>query len=142
MARPHLSERLRRRVSDAAQHRCGYCLTSEAIAAMPMHVEHIVPLASGGSSDEANLWLACALCNGYKGTQTHHVDPATDEHVMLFNPRIQRWTEHFCWSENGVEVVGITGCGRATISALKLNNEFLVRARRRWVAVGWHPPSG
>lgn len=28
---------------------------------MPMHLEHIVPIAAGGTSDEDNLWLACPL---------------------------------------------------------------------------------
>jgi len=107
---------------------------------MPMHVEHIIPLPAGGSSAEENLWLACALCNGHKGTQTHHIDPLTREREPLFNPRQQILSEHLHWSDNGVELLGLTPCGRATIVALKPNNEFLVRARRRWVAVGWHPP--
>jgi HNH endonuclease len=45
-----------------AQYRCGYCLTSQRITAMPMHVEHIIPLAAGGTSAEEDLWLACPLC--------------------------------------------------------------------------------
>ena len=141
MALPYLSEGLRRRTAVAARHRCGYCLTSEAITAMPLHIEHIIPIAAGGLSEEENLWLACALCNGHKGTQTHHVDPASGEWVRLFNPRNQIWREHFAWSEDGLEILGLTVCGRATVEALKLNNEFLRRARRRWVAVGWHPPA-
>ncbi|PKO23357.1 MAG: hypothetical protein CVU38_04465 [Chloroflexi bacterium HGW-Chloroflexi-1] len=48
-----------------------------------MHVEHIIPLARGGSSDEDNLWLTCAWCNSYKGAQTHAVDPLTSEEVAL-----------------------------------------------------------
>jgi hypothetical protein len=107
---------------------------------MPLHIEHIVPIAAGGRSAEENLWLACPLCNGHEGTQTHHVDPATGERVLLFNPRAQSWREHFRWSDDGIEILGLTAHGRATIAALKLNNDFLTRARRRWVAVGWHPP--
>jgi hypothetical protein len=108
---------------------------------MPMHVEHITPVAQGGSSDADNLWQACPLCNGHKGTQTKSVDPLTDEQVWLFNPRHQVWSDHFCWSKDGTQIIGLTPVGRATVLALKLNNEHLVRARRRWVAVGWHPPS-
>lgn len=102
-----------------------------------MHVEHIVPVAAGGTSTEENLWLACLLCNGYKGSQ---VDPVTKERVPLFNPRRQRWHEHFQWSTDGIEIVGQTAIERATVVALKLNNEYLTRARRRWVMAGWHPP--
>lgn len=106
-----------------------------------MHVEHIIPIASGGSSDEDNLWLACPLCNGHKGVQTHGIDPVTEDHVPLFNPRQKTWREHFRWIEAGTHIIGSTPIGRATVNALKLNNEHLVRARRRWTAVGWHPPS-
>jgi hypothetical protein len=107
---------------------------------MPMEIEHIIPVAAGGPSIEKNLWLACPLCNGYKGSQTHRVDPMTSKEVKLFNPRDQDWNEHFRWSKDGIQIIGQTSCGRATVIALKLNNEHLVRARRRWVAVGWHPP--
>ena len=30
-------------------------------------VEHIIPVAAGGASNEENLWLACPLCNGFSG---------------------------------------------------------------------------
>jgi 5-methylcytosine-specific restriction endonuclease McrA len=75
-------------LEDAAYH-CGYCPTSQRITAMPMHVEHIIPLAVGGTSAEENLWLACPLCNGYKGIRTHYTDPETGEEALLFNPRGQ-----------------------------------------------------
>jgi HNH endonuclease len=128
-------------VLEDAAYRCGYCLTSQRITAMPMHVEHIIPLAVGGTSAEENLWLACPLCNGYKGTRTHYTDPETGEEALLFNPRRQVWSEHFRWSDDGVEIIGLTPSGRATVVALKLNNESLTRARHRWVLAGWHPPT-
>ena len=37
-------------------------------------------------------------------------------------------------------IVGLTAIGRATVEALKMNNEFIVPARRHWVEAGWHPP--
>lgn len=141
MSRPYISKALRKKIAAEARHRCGYCLTPQLFTAMPMHVEHIIPLAAGGTSDESNLWLACPLCNGRKGTQTHGVDSVTGEQAPLFNPRQQKWEEHFCWSENGVEIIGLTPTGRVTVQALQLNNAHLKRARRRWVAAGWHPPN-
>ena len=140
MARPYIPKTLREKVAATAGHRCGYCLTPQAYTAMPMHVEHIIPQAAGGPSTEENLWLACPLCNGHKGMQTHGTDPESGEQVPIFNPRRQDWHEHFRWSEDGTLIVGQTACGRATVVALRLNNEHLVRARRRWVMAGWHPP--
>jgi hypothetical protein len=139
--RPHISVRLRRKVAVTAQHRCGYCLTAQEFTAMPLHLEHIIPLAAGGSSTEDNLWLACPLCNGFKGDRTHAQDPDTGEWVPLFNPRQQEWHEHFQWDAEGIGIVGFSATGRATVIALKLNNEHLRRARRRWVLAGWHPPN-
>lgn len=140
MSQTYIPAELRRKVAEEARYRCGYCLTTQAIIAIPMHIEHITPLAAGGSTVAENLWLACPLCNGYKGTQTHSIDPETQERVALFNPRTQDWYEHFAWSKDGAEIVGRTAVGRATIIALRLNNEYVVPSRRVWVAAGWHPP--
>jgi len=37
-------------------------------------------------------------------------------------------------------IVGRSACGRATIQALRLNDDRLVRARQIWKLVGLHPP--
>jgi hypothetical protein len=98
------------------------------------------PLAKGGADTEDNLCLACKLCNQYKWTKTDGIDPLTGEPARLFHPRQQQWTDHFAWSVNGEEIVGLTACGRVTVVELRLNNELTVIVRRNWVRVGWHPP--
>lgn len=120
--------------------RCGYCRTSSAITGERHTIEHIIPTARGGSSEEDNLWISCRRCNGAKGTQIDAVDPQTSERVLLFNPRTQSWKEHFAWSGDGVLIVGRTPCGRATVIMLQMNHPDIVNARRLWVSVGWHPP--
>jgi len=60
--------------------------------------------------------------------------------VPLFHPHRQVWEEHFTWSEDGTELVGLTPVGRATIAALNMNRPQLIRVRRMWVKVGEHPP--
>ncbi|WP_235083165.1 HNH endonuclease [Chlorogloeopsis fritschii] len=99
-----------------------------------------IPKAVGGTDDEENLWLACRLCNAFKGIQTHGQDPVTNRKIKLFNPRQQKWSRHFSWSEDGAYIVGITACGRATVVALQLNNAYAVTVRQAWVFAGWHPP--
>ncbi len=86
MSEAHISPALRQRVADAARHRCGYCLTSERAVGAPMQIDHIIPEALGGPSDEENLWLACPLCNAHKGYRVAALDPLTSEVVRLFNP--------------------------------------------------------
>lgn len=135
-----ISKVLRDQVADEAKHRCGYCLTAEMVVGAPMELDHITPEALGGTSEEENLWLACSFCNSYKGDRLAAPDPETGEMVPLFNPRRQAWNEHFAWAENGAIIVGLTPSGRATELALHLNRLVLVRARQRWISVGWHPP--
>jgi hypothetical protein len=106
-----------------------------------LEIEHTIPTTRGGTDEEENLWLACRMCNNFKGTQTHAVDPLTGRRVRLFNPRKQRWSRHFLWSADGTQVIGWTAAGRATVVALQLNNVIAVMVRRAWVSAGWHPPA-
>jgi hypothetical protein len=103
-------------------------------------VDHLIPVARGGTSDESNLWLSCRRCNEFKAAQVEARDPDTAATVPLFNPRSQVWAEHFTWSPDGTEIVGRTPVGRATVIALQVNHPDIVAARRLWMDVGWHPP--
>ncbi|MGH9945504.1 MAG: HNH endonuclease [Pyrinomonadaceae bacterium] len=133
---------LRRRVREAALNRCGYCLSPQTYVMSRLEVEHIIPRARGGSDDESNLWLSCGLCNRYKGTQIAGTDPEGGVTAApLFNPRLDTWHEHFRWSPDGTQIIGVTPVGRATVAALQLNNELAVEVRRNWVLAGWHPPA-
>ena len=132
---------LRRRVEQAAQYQCGYCLRTEEIMGMPMEIDHIVPEAAGGATIEENLWLACRRCNQFKGAHTHAPDPLTGRQVRIFNPRKQVWKRHFTWSLDGTEIIGKTATGRAMVGALRLNHPINVRARQKWVLAGWWPPA-
>ena len=140
MSDGYISDELRGRVRARAGDRCGYCLSPQHLVYGSLEIEHIIPRARGGSSDEDNLYLACRLCNNFKGTQTEAGDPLTGTVVSLFNPRHQSWFDHFAWSEDGTRILGRTACGRATILALQLNNLLATTVRREWVSVGWHPP--
>jgi len=135
-----ISKALRDRVAKEARHRCGYCLTDQRVSGAQMHIEHIIPRARGGQSAKSNLWLSCAWCNSFKGTRIEAVDTATGAKVTLFNPRTQKWFQHFAWDNGGTQIIGLSPTGRATIEALKLNNPYIVPARRLWVLAGWHPP--
>ena len=140
MPKSYVSRQLRATIEKAAGQRCGYCLTPQAITGASLEIEHIIPEGAGGFTEESNLWLACTSCNRFKGTRTHGLDTASGEHVPLFNPRDQRWDQHFTWNEDGTEIVGLTPCGRATVEALRLNNPDIVGARSLWVQSGWWPP--
>ena len=135
-----VSEALRQRVRETARHRCGYCRSHQRYVMGQLEIEHIIPRAKGGSDDESNLWLSCSLCNRYKGSQVTDIDQLNGDTVTLFNPRTQVWSEHFRWSPDGAYLHGVTPTGRATVEALRLNNELAVEVRRNWILAGWHPP--
>lgn len=137
----YIPRELREQVRSDAGYYCGYCQSAEALLAMALEAEHIIPESVGGETIRENLWLACHTCNQHKSTRTQFVDAETDETVPLFNPRTQRWSEHFRWHPSGIRILGITPCGRATVAALQLNNDFAVETRRYWVIAGWHPPT-
>ncbi len=131
---------LRRRIVAQARHRCGYCLSQEKIVGAAMEIDHLFPHARGGLTIEENLWLACSFCNDYKGDRVIAEDPETGRSARIFNPRFQIWTEHFEWNSTATMILGKTTTGRASVAALKLNRPLLVRARKAWASVGWHPP--
>jgi len=140
MTPAYIPVELRRQVRIDAGGRCGYCHTPEALIGMPLDFEHLHPVAHGGATVRENLWLACTRCNDFKGDRTGAVDPESGEAVPLFNPRTQIWSEHFAWSPDGTVIIGVTSIGRGAVIALRLNNEFIVVARRFWVEAGWWPP--
>lgn len=140
MSSPDVSLLIRQRVREAACDWCGYCLSPQRYVMGKLEIEHIIPRSRGGSDDESNLWLSCGLCNRYKGSQITGIDPLNGATVMLFNPRTQVWREHFRWSPDGTNILGLTPIGRATVEAVRLNNELAVEVRRNWVLAGWHPP--
>ena len=141
MSKAYISTALRAQVLGDAGGRCGYCRTSEEITGAELEMDHLVPEALGGPTTRENLWAACRQCNGAKSGRIEGIDPETGVTAPLFNPRRQRWSDHFAWADEGALIVGRTPTGRATVATIDLNRLALVRARRRWIAVGWHPPA-
>ncbi len=135
-----VSEHVRILVRERANNRCEYCLCHQDYVMGRLQIDHVVPIAKRGSDTEDNLCLACELCNQHKWTKTEDTDPQTGKQVSLFNPRKQNWSDHFIWSSDGIQIIGLTECGRATVNALRLNNNLSVTVRRNWVLAGWHPP--
>jgi hypothetical protein len=127
-----------RLVHERANFCCEYCQTCQQIIGQAMHVEHIDP---NGGDDVDNLCLSCATCNLSKAEATDAVDPETRQHVSLFNPRQQRWTDHFAWTDNGTRLLGKTPIARATIARLGMNRDQVVTSRRMWAIWGQHPPT-
>jgi hypothetical protein len=67
-------------------------------------------------------------------------DPLTTRQVPIFNPRRNRWGDHFVWEEAGLLIVGLTDRGRAPVGTLKLNDRYHLSARGVWIIARMYPP--
>jgi len=139
MAEPRIRGRKREVVFARAGYRCEYCLTPIDFAIQPFVTEHILPVVRGGKSTLENLACACGGCNGHKSDKIDAADPVEEIQYRLFNPRMDVWHEHFAWNADFTHIVGITGIGRATADALRLNRPGLVNIRRLMILGGVHP---
>lgn len=136
----YVSVSLRQQIADCDGGRCCYCRTQEINSGIPLSFEHILPQSKGGKTTFENVCLACRPCNEFKASVTKGLDLLTGESVALFNPRSQKWTDHFEWNEDGTRIKGLTPVGRVTNRQLQMNRVAIVITRRRWVSSGWHPP--
>lgn len=136
----YIPQTLRDAVRSRARQRCEYCHSVEWLTGQRHELDHILPVHLGGGSTLENLCLACSLCNRHKQTRTTATDSESGAEVPLFNPRLQRWRDHFTWDAGGMRLVGLTATGRATVEALAMNHTLVVVARSFWVSTGQHPP--
>ena len=123
-----MTEAARAFVRQRAANRCEYChLHQDDSPLAALHLEHIRPRKHGGSNDESNLCLACIDCNLRKGPNLTGIDPATGAVTALFNPRQQRWEDHFEWE--GIHITGKTATGRTTVHVLEMNSDDQLNLR-------------
>ncbi len=140
MAKTRLGPEVRANVRDRAGGRCEYCRIEEQWTGHEFTLDHVAPESRGGTSRPENLAYACMGCNVRKSQKTEAPDPISGVRAPLFNPRAQRWRDHFCWSADTTVILGLTPTGRATVVALALNRELLVTHRVLMVRNGLHPP--
>lgn len=133
-----MTEDLARRVRRRARYRCEYCQLPQAAVPIRHQVDHIVAEQHEGGDEPSNLALACAHCNRHKGPNLSGLAPVTRELTRLYNPRQDRWREHFAWQ--GAVLIGLTAVGRTTIQVLAINDREMVEAREMLIAEGRFPP--
>ncbi len=127
---------LRRSVADRADHLCEYCLVHEEDRGFGCQVDHIISEKHGGATDASNLAYACAPCNRAKGSNVGSIAQQTGVFVRLYNPRTDKWNEHF--RLDGLRIVGLSEIGEVTAKTLKLNDDDrllereVLRAKNRY----------
>src|SRR5260370_30782084 len=131
----YVSEALRHLINQRAGSRCEYCHLHQDDAFFTHEVDHIYAERHGGATVETNLCCACAICNRNKGSDLCSLDPQTGEIVALFNPRRDRWEEHFRLDANGT-LYPLTAQGRSTERLLHFNDLEIVIERARLIRLG------
>ncbi len=132
-----IPQELRRAVIARARNCCEYCGLSQIGQEAAFHIDHVIPRVAQGATVLENLALACVSCSLRKGAKELSLDPQTQQAVALFNPRLERWSEHFQWQ--GEQIIALTATGRATIHALALNRPLILAIRREEALRGRHP---
>jgi hypothetical protein len=127
---------VRQEVAARADSLCEYCLIAEEDTFFGCEVEHIISLKHGGPSESANLAYACAFCNRHKGSDVDSVSEA-GEFSRFFNPRTDRWSEHFRLVTNIIQP--LTVIGEVTARVLRFNHTDQLLERDRLIAVGRYP---
>jgi hypothetical protein len=133
-----VSTSVRTQVEQRAAERCEYCGMHQSLQGGQFHIEHVCPTSRGGTSQLDNLALACPGCNFRKTDHVAAFDSESETTVRLFNPRTDRWLDHFHWA--GYEATGLTATGRATVALLDLNHPRRVRIRQAEEMFGLFPP--
>lgn len=135
MSTTYIPAALRRLVETRAHQFCEYCwLPGELAFLLPHEVDHVIAEKHGGDTVESNLALACWRCNRHKGTDLASFDPQSGALTRLYNPRTQRWSEHFL--AVGVFIQGATAEGRTTVRLLQLNLADRIAERQRLMNLG------
>jgi len=122
-----------------AGNRCEYCQLSQLGQEATFHIDHVIPRSAGGPTEKDNLALACVSCSLRKWAKQSAADTDSGEVVLLFNPRMQVWADHFRW--DGGVVFPLTATGRATAMALAMNRPLIVAIREEEIARGRHLPT-
>ncbi len=131
-----ISAELRQTIADRAKSLCEYCLIAEEDTFYGCEVDHIISLKHGGPSEPGNLAYACALCNRAKGSDVGSVS-TSGEFTRFFNPRTDRWAEHFRLEYAAISP--LTTVGEVTARILGFNVSARLHERKEMIRFGKYP---
>jgi hypothetical protein len=133
----YISAELRRLVLARANRLCEYCLLHEDDTFFGCEVDHVISVKHGGPTAADNLAYACVFCNLHKGSDLGSISWPGGALVRFFNPRVDRWAEHF--RLNGAIIAPLTPIGEVTARILGFNSSERILERRALMAIGRYP---
>ena len=115
-----ISDKVSVEVFERANGVCEYCGIRIDDTYFGGEIDHIRSRKHAGSDEIVNLALACQPCNRAKGTDLASIDDVTKSLTPLFNPRTDRWSDHFVLAQTG-EIIPLTDVARVTVNVLRFN---------------------
>ena len=135
MSSSYISKELRKQIYDRAQGFCEYCLAPAQLSLISFPIDHIIAEKHGGETKSENLALSCPLCNRYKGSDIASIDPKTRQLSAFYNPRKDKWIEHFSLTD--AALLPLSSKGRVTEKILRLNQPERIKERRLFAQAGF-----
>ena len=93
--------------------------------------------STAGQMSLENLASACVFCNLNKGSDLGSIDWETKTLVRFFNPRQDKWAEHF--SLENAYIKPLTKIAEVTVNILGINSEDRILERSLLIAAGVFP---
>ncbi|MBI1996477.1 MAG: HNH endonuclease [Deltaproteobacteria bacterium] len=137
MMSSYINAALRQLVATRADYLCEYCLIHEEDSFFGCEVDHIISEKHGGQTEAENLAYACAFCNRSKGSDVGSLVQRTGAFVRFFNPRTDRWADHFALDR--VTIIALSDVGEVTARILDLNNSERLFERQALQVIGKYP---
>jgi hypothetical protein len=78
----------------------------------------------------------CSFCNRAKGTDIASLVPGTDRLVRLFNPRLDRWEQHFRVNSESSAIEPLSDSAAATAQLLGMNQLERILERQSLIQIG------
>src|ERR1700741_1084160 len=122
-----------------AGRRCEYCRAPQPATRIRYDLEPVFPESRGGTDDVDNLALACPTCNYHKSSHLLGLDEEGLANRPLFNPRKDRWDQHFELDRVGLRLQGKTAAGSGTVNRLRMNDPLQIEARAVWMELDLYP---
>lgn len=139
MSSTYISAELRHLVRTRAAGFCEYCLIHEDDTYFGCQIDHIISEKHGGATEADNLAYACSFCNRYKGSDVGSVVWDSGEFVRFYNPRRDKWRDHF--RIDGIKIVPLTDIGEVTTRILEMNSPDRLLERQELRGQGRYPLS-
>jgi hypothetical protein len=120
-----------------ANNRCEYCLAPQSASKLRFWIDHIIASQHLGPTTIENLALSCRFCNRHTGPNIVGIDRESGSPALLYNPRLDRWDQHF--QLVGDQIIGISATGRVTVQVLAINHPVQLVIRKALLREGLLP---